>query len=246
MSPDGRVALDPGFVLHRRPYRDTSLLLELFTETGGRLGAVSRGARGARSPLKGLLQPFQPLLLSWGGRGELRTLTGAEAAGRSLLLRGPALAAGFYLNELLLRLLQRHDPNPELYRAYGRALPRLAEPGMEWTLRLFERDLLQALGYGLLLAETPEGEPVQPQERYCYHLESGPVPGAAGGLQLSGAALLALETGEAPGETEQGEVKRLMRAALQLYLGDRPLASRELFRPLATSAPDRTNDQQGE
>ncbi len=237
MSTERRTSLEPGFVLHRKPYRDTSLLLEIFTARQGRVGLVAKGARRPRSMLKGLLQPFQPLLLSWTGRGELRTLIGAEPAERPLFLAGAALAGGFYLNEVLLRLVERHDPQPELYPVYARTLSALAETSdMEWTLRLFERDLLQCLGYGLLLGDEADGGgTVQPGYRYCYHLERGPVPDrGSGGIPVRGETLLALESGNAPPDAEgRVEAKVLMRTALRLYLGDKPLASRDLFRQMA-------------
>lgn len=247
MSSDGRVSLVSGYILHRRPYRDTSFLLEAFTADHGRVGLVSRGGRGPRSKTGGLLQPFVPLLLSWSGRGELRTLTGVEPGGRPAFPRGAALAAGFYLNELMMRLLQRHDPHPSLFSAYAEAVSSLAN-GMaaEWSLRLFERDLLTALGYGLLLTETAEpSEPVQPQRSYCYHLELGPVPDTGtGGIVVSGSTLLALAGGEAPAADGLREAKQLMRAALRLYLGDKPLASRTMFKTLAAGDRSGSDEKQ--
>ncbi|SCZ59495.1 DNA repair protein RecO [Thiohalomonas denitrificans] len=239
MNTERRISLEPGFVLHRKPYRDTSLLLEVFTGRYGRVGLVAKGARRPRSALKGLLQPFQPLLLSWTGRGELRTLTGAEPAERPLFPAGPALAGGFYLNEVLLRLVERHDPQPDLYPVYARTVSALTRGSdMEWTLRLFERDLLQCLGYGLLLGDEAEGGgPVQSGGRYWYHLERGPVPDqGGGGIPVRGETLLALASGLPPPDPQgRAEAKLLMRNALRLYLGDKPLASRALFRQFAGS-----------
>ena len=172
MSSEHRVQLQPAYLLHRKPFRDTSLLLEVFTREFGRIGLVARGARGPRSKLKGVLQPYQPLLLSWSGRGELPTLTSAESQAGALFLQGNALISGFYLNELLMRLLARHDPHTELFISYQTALQRLImNDELDWTLRLFERDLLQQLGYGLLLThEGQSGAEVEPDSRYCYHL----------------------------------------------------------------------------
>lgn len=236
MNTERRTSLEPGFVLHRKPYRDTSFLLEAFTAQHGRVGLVAKGARRPRSALKGLLQPFQPLLLSWIGRGDLRTLSGAEPAERPVFLAGPALAGGFYLNEVLLRLVGRHDPQPDLYPVYARTISALAGGSdMEWTLRLFERDLLQCLGYGLLLGDEADGGgTVQSEGHYCYHLERGPLPDrGSGGIPVRGETLLALMSGEAPDAEGRIEAKLLMRAALRLYLGDKPLASRALFRQMA-------------
>jgi DNA repair protein RecO (recombination protein O) len=234
MSNERRVALQPAYILHRKPYRDTSLLLEVFSRNHGRIGLVARGAQGKRSSLKALLQPFQPLLLSWSGRGELQTLTGAEADGIVRMPGGEALLGGFYLNEILMRLLHRHDPHDELYASYQRTLGKLSEcTEYDWPLRLFERDLLQELGYGLQLTHTIDGSPLESNTCYCYHPERGPIAAPddqADCLIVHGATLLALDSGETEGEVCRHEAKRLMRAVLQPYLGDRPLASRELFR----------------
>jgi DNA repair protein RecO (recombination protein O) len=235
MSSDGRVALQPAFLLHRTPYRDTSLLIEAFSAEHGRLGLVARGARSRRGTMRALLQPFQALLLGWSGRGELATLTGAEAHGAPLALGSAAVLSGFYLNELLMRLLPRHDPHPQLFLRYDATLQTLAAKGQdEWALRLFERDLLQELGYGLLLThEGGSGEMVEAHVRYCYQPEFGPrrmAHDTEACLSVHGATLLALECGGDADSRTQAEAKRLMRMILTCYLGPRPLASRELFR----------------
>lgn len=235
MSSDGRIALQPALLLHRKPYRDTSLLIEAFSAEHGRLGLIARGARSRRGSQQGLLQPFTPLLLSWSGRGELMTLTGAEPHGPPLVLSGDAVISGFYLNELLMRLLPRHDPHPRLYHSYHATLQHLALPArQEWALRLFERDLLQELGYGLLLThEGGSGEMVEAAVSYCYHPEFGPQrqsPGEERCLVVHGATLLALAQGEEGDSRTRSEAKRLMRTILSHYLGTKPLASRELFR----------------
>jgi DNA repair protein RecO (recombination protein O) len=231
----GESSLQPGYVLHRKPYRDSSLLIEAFSENHGRLGLVARGARSRRGGLAGVLQPFQPLLLSWSGRGELHTLTGAEAQHTLPLLQGESLISGFYLNELLMRLLPRDDPHPHLYRRYAATLQQLASGAMdEWLLRLFERDLLQELGYGLLLThEGGSGEMVEADARYCYHAEFGPQRQRDNGetcLSVHGDTLLRLAQGSEADARSRSEAKRLMRGVLSGYLGSRPLASRELFR----------------
>ena len=227
-----RVELQPAYVLHRHPYRDTSLLVEAFTRDHGRVGLVARGAKRPRSAMAGLLQPFHPLLVSFSGKGELQTLAGAEPHGRASVPRGRDLYAGFYLNELLLRLLRRHDASPELFEVYAAVLGHVAAgDDVEWALRLFERHLLDALGYGLSLLYTVEGVPVEAGEWYRYQLENGPVPGERGdGVAVTGRALLALASGEAPDTEAREQSKRLLRAALRVYLGDRPLQSRELYR----------------
>ncbi len=223
-----RVELTPAFVLHRRPYRDTSLLLELFTATHGRVGAVARGARGPRSRLRGVLQPFQPLRCSWRGRGELHTLTQAEAAGMPLLLTPPHTLYGLYLNELLIRLWPRDDPAPALFARYGHTLAALAGPDPETALRVFERDLLAELGYALELQHDVHGRPLEAERRYHCRPGQPPHPVAAGEDGLPGEALLDLAAGR-PSRHRAG-LRRLTRTALAPLLGGRPLRSRALFR----------------
>jgi DNA repair protein RecO (recombination protein O) len=235
MSSEHRVQLQPAYLLHRKPFRDTSLLLELFTRDHGRIGLIAKGARAPRAKLKGLLQPYQPLLISWSGRGELPTLTGAESQDNILFLQGDALISGFYLNELLMRMLARHDPHPQLFSIYQTTLQSLYDNrDIEWALRLFERDLLQELGYGLLLThEGQGGAEVEPEGRYCYYHESGPQrldEDATEVLSVQGATLLALAAGKCEDAPLRRECKLLMREVLSRYLGSRPLASRELFR----------------
>lgn len=232
-----RVNLEPAFVLHARPYRETSLLLEVFSRGQGRTGLVARGARGRKSRYRALLQPFRPLLLSWNLRGELGTLTAAEAAGADRPPQGRALFAAFYLNELLLRLLQRGEPHPELFDAYLEALAGLAAgAAVAPLLRRFEKRVLEGLGYGLLLdRDVASGEPVEAAAVYRYRLEAGPErcsADARGELVLSGASLLALHRDELRDRRSQMEARRLLQAALSLYLGRRGLRTREVLQDL--------------
>jgi DNA repair protein RecO (recombination protein O) len=234
MTATSRIQLAPGFVLHQRPYRESSALLEVFTESHGRIGLVARGIRSAKSRRRGELQPFCPLRLSWNARGDLGTLTAVEADAPGGHLRGAALYSAFYLNELLVRLLVRNDPHPELYAIYQASLERLMQSGdIEPLLRSFEKSLLQEIGYGLLLdSEVESGQPVQPESYYDYHLESGPVllkRQESQGFVFKGSSLLALERGQLTGTDVLRDAKRLMRSALNLYLGNKPLKSRELF-----------------
>lgn len=237
MSGKQRVQLAAAFLLHQRPWRESSALLEVFTETHGRIGLVARGVRSARSRQRGDLQLFRPLCVSWQARGELGTLTGAEADGAALHLQGRALYCGFYLNELLMRLLARHDPHPELFGHYRRSLQRLAAgERLEQVLRGFELSLLEEAGYGLQLeADADSGEALCADTLYDYHLESGPVALAGGddsGFAFRGASLIAMARGELHDDAVLADARRLLRAALALYLGDKPLMSRELFKPL--------------
>lgn len=232
-----RYQLQTGHVLHTRAYRESSLMLDVFTRDQGRSVLVAKGARRAKSPWRGLLQPFRPLLLSWSGGGEVQTLIGAEPDGLAWPLAGRGLLSGFYVNELVMRLLQRHDPHPALYPAYLAVLKGLAQAGREEpTLRVFEKRLLDALGYGLVLErESGSGRPIEFSGQYRYLPEQGPVPAdlADGlGIAVSGATLLALagERLDAPDCLRQA--KRLMRQALGPYLGDKPLKSRSLFQEM--------------
>lgn len=229
-----RVLLQPAFILHRRPYRDTGLLLEAFGRECGRLGLVARSAVSPRSRLKGLLQPFAPLLLSWRGEGDLATLTGAEEAGRPVSLPPDRVLAGLYVNELLVRLLQRQDPQSGLYDAYENLLAELAAaPGEEPALRRFEKRLLEDLGYGLSLdREAVSGQPIVAEAHYRYVLDQGPVVASRTetGVPITGRGLLALRDGILSDATVLKEVKRLTRAALAEQLRGRALKTRELYR----------------
>jgi len=224
-----RIELTLGYLLHYRPWRDTSRILEVLTREHGRLTLFARGVRGPRSKLGPVLQPFQPLLLSWSGRGEAPLLTGAERAAHAVALARRGLIAAFYLNELLLRLTTRHDPLPELYDHYHEALERLrAGAALAPCLRLFEKRLLQLLGYGLDLAtEAHSGRPLEPGEYYHFRPGEGLVRAPAGERRaLSGRSLLALERGSLCDPRELADARRLLQAALAACLEGRPLATR--------------------
>ncbi|TAM09442.1 MAG: DNA repair protein RecO [Nevskiaceae bacterium] len=224
--PRERVTLEPAWLLARRPYRETSALLELLTAEHGRVGLVARGASGARSKLRGMLQMFQPLLVSWTASGDLGTLTGVESAGRGMELAGERVFFGWYVNELLLRLLERHAPQPEVHAAYGTVVAALAGEGAETALRRFEVTLLEALGYGLPL----EGV-FDPSARYRWDPEQGVQPGG-GGREVSGAALLALRSGQFEAPDTRREVQALLRTAIDRRLDGRELKARRLLREM--------------
>lgn len=234
------------FVLHMRNYSETSLLLEVYTRRHGRLGLIAKGARRASNKSRSAINLFQPLTIGWSGRGELMVLTGAEADGPSIELVGRALYCGFYLNELLVRLLHRHDPHEALYDRYRQAVEGLRDHiSQEAVLRIFEKHLLRELGYGLLLErESGDRAPIDPAAVYDYVLEQGPVrvrhPELAvrfQGVRVRGASLLALagECLEKPAALR--DAKALMRAALAPHLGDRPLQSRRLFQDSPVRVP---------
>lgn len=239
-----RVSLEPAWILHQRPYRDSSLLLEVFSRTHGRVVLVARGARSSRSRWQGLLQIMRPLALSWSQRGELGTLTGADGRGQARRVPGREVLCGCYLNELLLRLMTRNDPHPDSFDRYEQALGTLAG-NEEQALRVFEKQLLQSLGYGLLLdCEFDSGAAVRAEHWYEYQLERGPVRlvEQQPGLCLQGSSLLALHRNELTDAQACREAKQLMRAALALYLGARPLRTREVLRQLSTLARERPQD----
>jgi len=229
VQADPRNELQPAFVLHRRPYSNTSLLLEVFLLHEGRLPLLAKGVTSGRALGAALLQPFVPLLVSRSGRGEVRTLGRFEAAGPPLPLRGQQLYCGFYLNELMIRLVQREEPHPALFAAYQETLRRLVEEeDPEPALRRFEIGFLAELGYALVLEHEAETQAaIDPTLRYDYLIERGPA--AAAGGELGGATLLKLASGEPLVGDERREARRLLRRVLDHYLGGKPLKSRELF-----------------
>lgn len=244
-APAQRRDDEPAFVLHAYPYRETSLIVEAFTGGYGRVAMVARGAKRPRSETRGLLQAFQPLVLSWAGTGELKTLLKAEWRGGMPLPGGSALLAGFYVNELLLKLLPREDPHAALFDAYAAALAALAErpaaAAQAAVLRRFELTLLAELGYALSLTrDVASGEPVDPAGRYHYVPDRGPqrIPAnaaqeqAPGGTVVRGATLIALTTQAFPDAETAAEAKRLMREVLDHHLDARPVVSRRIVRDL--------------
>lgn len=218
-----RLEQQPAFILHVRPYRETSLLIEAFTRDHGRIGLVARGVRRERSRLpRGLLQPLQPLLLDWVARGELATLTGAEMASTPFSLSGDALLAAIYVNELVLRLSGRNDAHGAAFAAYAQCLARLADDaGIGWTLRRFERDFFSDLGYGLALVQTADGEPVVEERDYAYDPDSGCGEWYAGSSfpRVSGAALLALDRDDCPSPDHLSQLRSLVRAVVRHLVG---------------------------
>ena len=235
MSKLERIDLEPALVLHARAWRETSLLVEAFSRGHGRLGLIARGARRPKSRLRGLLQPFIPLLLSWRGKGELATLTGAETTGGVVLLAGSAAIVGFYVNELLLRFLHRHDPEPILFDQYRAALDRIARvDDPEPVLRIFEKRLLQAVGYALELErEANSRVAIDPEGRYRYTTDSGPERWSSDtspGVCVRGSTLLALAREQLTDRHTLREAKHLMRSIIDAHCGGRVLASRSLWR----------------
>ncbi len=233
-----RVELAPGYILHHRPWRDTSRILEVLTREHGRLTLFARGVRGPAAKLAPVLQPFQLLLLSWSGRGEAPWLSGAERTSRPPL-PAACLMSAFYLNELLLRLTTRHDPQPLLFDHYHGVLERLREGSpLEPVLRVFEKRLLMLVGYGLdLTAEAHSGAPLEPDRYYDFRPEQGLVPVAARTAgALAGRSLLALHEERLSGPRELADARRLLQAALGACLEGRPLATRTVAKSMLRKA----------
>lgn len=237
-----RIHQQPAFILHHRNFSETSLLLEVFTAHHGHIGLIAKGARRANSRVRGILKPFQCLLIGWSGKGELAVLTAAEQDTPGAVLEGQALYCGFYMNEVLLRLLHRHDPHDALFEVYRTALQRLQrDDSREAVLRIFEKHLLRELGYGLVLdRDVADKTPIDPQAMYDYVFERGPMRLAhpelnlpTEGVRIRGASLLALSEETLDNPVALRDAKTLMRAALARHLGERPLHSRKLFRRVA-------------
>jgi DNA repair protein RecO (recombination protein O) len=231
--------MDRGYVLHTYPYRETSLILQAWTEKHGRIGLVAKGARRPKSPQRAVLTPFQPLALDWFGRGELRTLKTAEPAMPAIPLRGQCLLSAFYLNELLLKLTTRDDPHERLYQAYDDAIAglRTATP-LEPVLRRFELALLQELGYAVeLTREAGTHAPIAAEREYLYVVERGPIPAAGGeeradAIRLRGLTLLDLERGRFEDPVTIAQAKSLMRLLINHSLNGQELATRTIVRDL--------------
>ncbi len=221
---------EPAFVLHTRPWRETSLIVDALSRHHGRIGLVARGARRQSASLKTRLIPFQPLALSWFGKHQLRTLHAAEWQGGGLMLRGHALMCGFYLNELLLRLLPEGDAHEGLFDLYAATLTALNGPGdVEPVLRRFELDLLSELGYAQPLGHLASNAALQPERRYSYTPGHGVIELQRGDSGYRGKTLLDLAAGNLSDPVTLTEGKILMRALLGAYLGDKPLATRQLL-----------------
>lgn len=254
MALKQRIEQQPAWVLHTLPWRETSLIVEVFSRDHGRVALAAKGARRPMSALRGVLMGFQPLLMDWTGGGEVKTLIRAEWRGGQPLLTGRALLCGYYLNELLLRLTAREDPHPTLFEAFETANTALGRgESLSPILRRFELALLQELGYGIALdSEADQGNAVRSAQTYVYIIEHGPRPIAAHpsqdpaqgsaqdpypddgaeGLTVSGQTLIDMAAGEfSRGET-LAQSKRLLRALINHYLGGQQLQSRRVLKEL--------------
>ena len=232
------IHLQPAYLLHSRPFRDTSLLLDFLTRDYGRISAVARGVRTPKSPHKGLLQLFTPLQVSFAGRHELKTLRNVELLAEVQILKGQRLFSALYMNELLVRLVHGREAEAPLFDAYEETLARLAGEELEAVLRGFELTLLEALGYGIAFeGDAATGEVLAAEGWYHFEAESGFIRVAAPGeaevrerRYYPGEALIAIGRHDFSDPDTRRVAKRLLRGALGHHLGDRPLLSRALFK----------------
>ena len=227
-----RIALAPAYILHHRPYRDTSRILEVISRDHGRLSVFARGVRGPKARLASVLQPFQLLLLSWSGRGEAAQLTGAEIADSHPPLPPACLMSSFYLNELLMKLTTRHDPQPSLFDDYHGTVEAL-RGGMrlEPALRIFEKRLLDALGYGLDLGA------VEADAYYHFRPAQGLFPTVAQAVgAVSGQSLIRLANEELQSARDLDDARRVLQAALGECLEGRELTTRAVAKAVVRLA----------
>ncbi len=242
----GRKPLEPAYVIHRRPYGDTSLIVELLTPAQGRVSVLARGVKRGKSQKALLLQPFKSLHVSWTGRGELPVLTAAEEAGNSLYLQGEALACGYYVNELIYHMVSKHSPAHDLFAHYGPTLQACTEPEeRDRGLRYFEITLLEQLGLSPMLdRDTNGGAPIDANGLYYYKIPEGPVheadaevsiDGTRVGIEISGATLLSIADMDFSAPQTLTESKKLTRALIHYHLDGKQLMSRALFKSMGTS-----------
>ncbi len=249
MSGEARVNNEPGLILHTYAFKETSVVAEVFTRSHGRVALIARGARRPTSALRGLMQPFTPLLLSWFGKSDLKTLHAAEWHGGIAPPQGRALMCGFYLNELLLRLLARGDAHEALYAHYVGTLDQLAGEAAvtdyERILRRFEKRLLGEIGYGATFdIDADSGAPIHAASRYVFQPERGALRTQEGinasgqpGCPVSGQTLLDLAADSFERPTTLSESKSLMRTLINHTLGTKPLYTRQLLRDLTELNP---------
>jgi DNA repair protein RecO (recombination protein O) len=231
-STSSKQAAQSVYVLHTYPYKETSLIVELFSRDFGRITTNAKGARRPRSAMRGMLQSFQPMEAGWSGKTDIKTLHGLEWAGGLLMLKGQALICGFYLNELLMRLLPREDPHEDLFTYYQETLLALSKADDYATiLRQFELRLLQELGYAVPLLEDEQHQTIQADKQYQYLPERGACDAHLkhNGVQIMGQTLIDMSQENYQNQTTKLQSKQIMRQLLAYYLGDKPLHTRQLL-----------------
>lgn len=252
MTTPRRVEQQPAYILHHRPFRDSSQILDIVTRDHGKISLVARGSRGSKSRLAGLLRPFLPLKVSWVARSDLGTLTGAETAGTPAGLLGDATLSAFYVNELLLNFLHRHDPQPEIYSLYAEVIPVLGSTSnIAVTLRSFELELLSFLGYAVNFEhEAGTQHDLDPEQHYDYRVDQGPVPvgRSAGPMVFPGAVLRSIHEREFDDPVVLRAASRLLRAVIAHHLGGKELKSRKVLMELhrgRLASPDERKSESG-
>ncbi|MEZ0287910.1 MAG: DNA repair protein RecO [Methylophilus sp.] len=234
-------SLQPVFILHTYPFKETSLVVEMFSRDFGRIAGVAKGARRPLSAMRGMLQSFQQLAGTWSGKNELKTLHGLEWLTGLTLLKGDALMCGFYMNELLLRLLPRDDAHAQLFEYYAETVQLLSslthETGssqLAEIMRRFELKMLQELGYAVPLTHDENGEIIHADETYRFEADYGAcaLNVTKNGVLIQGSSLLDMARGSYSNATTQAQSKQLMRYLLQHYLGEKPLHTRQLLMDL--------------
>lgn len=251
MTSSNRIQNEPAWLLHHRPFRDSSRILDVLSRDHGRLSLVARGARAAKSRLKGVLRPFLPLSMSWVARSELGTLTGAEMNGAPIALSGDGLLSGYYVNELLLKLMHRHDPQPEIFALYSRTIERLAgNPRPAAVLRDFEIELLGLLGYALdLERDALAHDDIEAGRYYEYRAAQGALPTdrRQGPMVFAGRELLAVQSRDFANIETLRAASRLLRGVIAYHLDGRELKSRKVLRDLhRTRKSDKAADDEGD
>ena len=220
------------YVLHTYPFKETSLIVEIFSKVHGRISIVAKGARRPRSLVRGMLQSFQSLQATWSGQGEMKTLHSIDWCDALLQIEGDALICGFYINELLMRLLPKEDPHEKLFDFYHQTMELLSMKNhLSVTLRRFELKLLQELGYELPLLNDENGEPIKPNKIYNYEVAYGPseTKNSSEGVSLTGKTLIDMAADDYKDPTTEMQSKQLMRYLIGHYIGEKPLNSKKLF-----------------
>jgi len=247
MSTPRRVQQQPAFILHHRPFRDSSQILDILSRDHGKIALVARGSRGAKSRLRGVLRPFLPLRISWAARTDLGTLTGAEAAGLPADLRGDAMLSAYYVNELLINFLHRHDPQPEIFELYGDTIKALGvHAAVASALRSFEIELLSLLGYALSIEhESGTHQVLDPAGNYEYRMEQGAVAvsRSSGSMVFSGALLSAIHAQQFEDPEVLRAAGRLLREVISHHLGGKELRSRKVLLDLHRGRIERHEDR---
>jgi len=248
MSSQRRVQQQPGYILHRRPFRDTSQILDILTRDHGKIAVVARGSRGSKSRLAGVLRPFLPLRVSWVAKSDLGTLTGAETGGLPVGMVGDAVFSAYYVNELLLHFLHRYDPQPEIYALYEEVVRALASTdNIAASLRSFELEFLSLLGYAVNLShEFGSREALLAEQNYEYRMEQGPVSvQRTGPMVFKGEVLSGIGEQRFDNPDILRAANRLLREVVGFHLGGKELKSRKVLMELHRGriAPSKTRDQ---